>query len=146
MKTLSELKACLIFAAACAVIGLSGCGGGGPQVCEVSGTITYAGVPLPNVAITFEPVDGSRSSYGESDAEGHFTMRYSGTEDGALAGEHLVFVEYLPQGEEGMAYMEGRLQLKGTIKEVMDKYGSRETSPYRVTIEDDVDDLEIKLE
>lgn len=147
MRTLSEIKVCVVCTVVCAcLVGLAGCGGGGPQIHEVSGTLTYQGSPLPNVGITFAPVSGSRSSYGETDADGRFKMRYSGTEDGVLEGEHVVFVSYLPQGEEGMAYLEGRSTLKGTIKDVLGKYGSQDSSPYRTTVEAAVENLEIKLD
>lgn len=147
MKTRAEIRFGLvgIIASAC-LIGLAGCGGGGPRVHEVSGTLTYQGAPLPKVGVTFAPVNGSRISYGETDAEGRFKMRYSGTQDGVLEGEHVVFITYLPEGEEGMAYLEGRAKLKGPIQEVLEKYGNQQTSPYRTTVDAAIANLEIKLD
>jgi hypothetical protein len=147
MKTLAEIRIVLVGTVACAcLLGLAGCGGSGPRVHEVKGTLTYQGAPLPKVGITFAPVDGSRTSYGETDTEGRFTMRYSGTQDGVLEGEHVVFVTYLPEGEEGMAYLEGRAKLKSPMKEVVEKYGTQQNSPYRTTVESAIENLEIQLD
>jgi hypothetical protein len=147
MRPLSKMERFLFCTlAGMIVIGLSGCGSSGPAVHTVSGTLTYQGSPLPNMGVTFQPVDNSRPSYGETDAEGHFTLRYTGTEDGALEGEHIVFVDYLPKGEEEMAYHEGRMKLPSPFKEVMGKYGARNLSPYRFTVDADVENAEIRLD
>ncbi len=147
MRTLAEVRVvgwCAV--AAVAMLGLAGCGGDGPRIYQLSGTLTYKGTALPNMGVTFQPADGSRPSFGETDASGRFKLRYTGTEDGVQQGEHVVFVEYKPGGDEGMAYMEGRLKLTGDIKAVIEKYGSRDRSPYRITVDADMENAEIKLD
>lgn len=141
MKTL-KLAAYLGCAALIAVC--FGCAGE-PDVYNVEGTLSYQGKPLPNVMIYFSPIDGRRRSAGETDENGHFKLRYTGMEDGAVPGEHTVFVEYIPSNEEGMAILEGRAKIKGMMGEVLEKYGSLDKSDYHVTVDKRFDDLKIDL-
>lgn len=125
---------------------LTGCGGS-PDICDASGVLTYQGTPLPNVEILFSPVDGRRGSAAMTGENGEFTMRYTGSQDGVVPGEHIVFVRYIPPNpEEGMAVLEGRAKVKGKMGEVLKKYGKMESSTYRVTVENDVNDLKIDLQ
>ncbi len=123
-----------------------GCGGQ-PDVYKVEGTLSYKGTPLPDVTVLFTPVDGSRRSSAQTDENGHFKMRYTGTVDGAVPGEHLVYLQYIPpNAEEGMAVLEGRAKVKGMMGEVLEKYGSAEVSDYHVTVDQDFEDLKIDLQ
>lgn len=122
-----------------------GCGGK-PEVYQVEGTLLYQGTPLPDVTVLFTPVDGSRRSSAQTDANGHFKMRYTGTVEGAVPGEHLVYLQYVPANpEEGMAVLEGHAKVKGMMGEVLEKYGSPETSDYHVTVDKNFEDLKIDL-
>lgn len=70
---------------------LSGCGSSNPATGEVEGTISLDGKPLDHATVTFQPTDG-RSSIGVTDSEGHYHLRFSASEDGALPGEHTVMI------------------------------------------------------
>lgn len=72
----------------------AGCGGGPevPTLGTVSGKVSVDGNPLPGVVVTFEPVDGGRSSSGKTDEEGNYSLSYNATSKGALIGKHRVMV------------------------------------------------------
>jgi hypothetical protein len=44
---------------------LPGCGGGGPALAPVSGTVNYNGKPLAQGEISFHPAGGQRPAYGK---------------------------------------------------------------------------------
>ncbi len=72
-----------------------GCGGGAndtPELGQVTGTITIDGKALPDVAVTFSPVEGGRASTGVTDSNGNYKLMYNTTEPGAIIGKHNVFV------------------------------------------------------
>jgi len=63
----------------CVVLGtivLTGCGGSGPELVPVEGTVTLDGRPLANKSLTFTPIDDTsgHGAGGFSDAEGKFTL------------------------------------------------------------------------
>jgi hypothetical protein len=72
-----------------------GCGGGGPELGQVTGQVTMDGEPLPNAVVTFSPVEGGRSSIGRSDASGKYELIYLDRK-GATLGEHRVSVTSAP--------------------------------------------------
>ena len=78
-----------------AVVLISGCGGG-PKLHKVSGTLTHDGKPLPNMNVIFAPVADVKGSSGMTDADGKFTLKYSMDQEGVPAGEHVVYVDYMP--------------------------------------------------
>lgn len=139
------LKLAARLGCAALIVMCAGCAGE-PEVYTVEGTVSYQGKPLPeDVSIFFTPVDGRRPSGGNTEADGRFKMRWTGMIDGAVPGEHIVHVEYIPPNEEGMAVLEGRAKVKGMMGEVLKKYGSSDKSDFHVTIDHNVDDLKIDL-
>jgi len=73
----------------------AGCGGGGPSLSSVEGTVTLDGQPLANAVISFEPADaaGERSSYeGQTDATGHYVLHATASEKGAQPGDYTVHI------------------------------------------------------
>ncbi|WP_147274202.1 hypothetical protein [Bremerella cremea] len=64
----------------------------GPDLHAVTGTITKDGVPFTNASLEFYPKGPGAPSYGKSDEEGNFSLRYSTGSPGAIEGEHLVTV------------------------------------------------------
>lgn len=72
---------------------LAGCGGGTdlPDIGDVSGKVTLDGKPLDGARIEFVPAKG-RPSYGLSDDEGNYTLRYSASVNGAMLGKHKVAI------------------------------------------------------
>ncbi len=77
---------------ACFYIFIAGCGSGGdhPPLGAVSGSVTVARKPAPNVAVQFSPVDGGRTSVGVTNANGKYRLMYTGNTRGALVGMHVV--------------------------------------------------------
>ncbi len=88
MVALSLLSTCLV-----------GCGGGGPAVGRVTGTVTVDGKTASGVTVSFQPTDGGRSSSGVTDADGKYDLVYSPTTMGALLGKHNVSIT---AGEPGL--------------------------------------------
>jgi hypothetical protein len=68
----------------------SGCGGGGPQVAPVTGTVTLDGQPLPNAEVMFTPVDGGRPSTARTVDGGQYELLFKRGQSGAIAGPHTV--------------------------------------------------------
>lgn len=82
-----------------------GCSGGdGISVAPVSGLVTKAGVPVPNVSVTFYPEEG-RQSIATTGDDGRFELIYSNDKDGAVVGAHTVSFRIggsMPRSEPGM--------------------------------------------
>ena len=131
-------------------IGLSGCGGGGeagPALHAVSGVVTHNGQPLPKMAVKFSPVAGGSYSTATTDEQGKFTLQYNMNKSGAIAGENIVSAEYVPRTpEEESAASRPNFAPPAPYKEVIKKYGTKETSPYRVTIDGPKENLDVKLD
>jgi hypothetical protein len=71
---------------------LSGCGAeDAPELGTVSGTVKLDGKPLPNASVVFDPEQGS-ISMGRTDDAGHYELRYSFDEMGAVPGKHTVHI------------------------------------------------------
>ncbi|QDT66509.1 transthyretin-like family protein [Calycomorphotria hydatis] len=60
-----------------------------PELAEVTGTVLLDGEPVPNARLQFLPAEG-RPSYGKTDEDGQFRLRYNLREDGAVLGNHRV--------------------------------------------------------
>ena len=67
---------------------VAGCTSG--NMGSVSGTVTLDGKPLPNATVEFQPVDGTRPSYGVTDENGYYTLSYTHSQSGAEVGKHKV--------------------------------------------------------
>jgi hypothetical protein len=93
----------------CVCAFLAGCGED-RQSSEVTGTVTIDGRPAADLIVRFQPVGKGASpkeavgmgSYGKTDSEGKFRMRFSDNDSpGAAPGEHTVILDELtPPGEE----------------------------------------------
>jgi hypothetical protein len=101
-----------------------GCGGGGPKLVEVEGTVKLAGKPIDNIAVEFWPTATGPRSVGVSDAQGKFTLTTDdGTKKGAVIGTHKVVLrdasvvgnKILGRAGEDVDMTEGR---KSRISEV----------------------------
>lgn len=88
----------LVFLTPCLV----GCGGasGRPDLYKVTGTVTFKGAPVEGANVTFSPTsaEASRSAAGATDASGKFSLTTFDTNDGAIAGEHLVTIVKVASG------------------------------------------------
>jgi hypothetical protein len=88
------------------VVGLSGCDSGGPPLGKVTGKVTLDGKPAPGIVLTFVPESGGSPSYGVSDGEGKYVLKFTDDKDGAMIGKHKVTLESQPGlSKEEMAEM-----------------------------------------
>ena len=57
----------------------------------VEGVVTIDGQPADRATVRFYPTQG-RGSFGQSDAEGRYELKYTANKDGAAVGKHKVTV------------------------------------------------------
>ncbi len=107
---------------------------------EVEGTVTHNGQPVPKLLVVFRPDDltTGAESMGETDAQGKFVMQVGRT-PGVFPGQHTVYVD------DPAALQGGSSSDDAGYQEVVKKY-SADASEYRVTIDEDTYDLEVKLD
>lgn len=129
---LAALGALLVFA---------GCSSG-PKIVKVSGVATHKGVPVPSLRINFQPEQG-RPSWGDTDANGRFTLEYDASNMGAVLGRHTVSAAHQPGSpDEEM----GLVKPHPAIKSVTAKYSDMWNSPLKVEITGPTDNLELKFD
>jgi hypothetical protein len=77
-----------------AIFGCNQGGGGasGPPVYPVTGVVKMKGQPVVGADIVFSLKDGSRSSFGRTDATGKYELTTRKSNDGALPGDYLVAI------------------------------------------------------
>lgn len=120
---------------------LTGCGGNDSGLYRVEGRLTHDGEPIPEMNIIFVPEDTGihPESYATTDAQGQFEMKVVST-PGVAPGKHTVYVQ------DPAAVQGGRTSTEPGYLAVLKKYGSEESSPYEITVEEDLYDLELKLD
>jgi hypothetical protein len=120
-------------AIAAAFLVLAGCGGGGPKIVPVSGTVTIDGQPLTYGHVQVIPT-GWRPASGRLDGNGRFTLTTTVANDGCAVGTHPV------------AILAGESLTPETMKwHAPQKYSDIQTSNLTVTISGPTDDLKIEL-
>ncbi|MFV0445455.1 MAG: hypothetical protein ACK5Q5_17895 [Planctomycetaceae bacterium] len=80
------------------LVAVVGCGGGAPDdapdVAPVTGKISRKGAPLPNVSVTFQPLDApegmSNPSTGFTNDAGEYEMVLNRSTTGVVPGKHQV--------------------------------------------------------
>ena len=82
-------------------VGCSGTPADQPDTAEVSGVVKLNGSPLASAIVKFSPEGEGRPSYGETDAEGNYKLKYTESVSGAIPGEHSVTVSIVDNGEGG---------------------------------------------
>lgn len=94
-------SAALAFASACIVIA-SGCGGGGPPLVTVTGTVMLDNKPLEGAAIMFMPADpnNSHSAQDTTGADGGYRL-LTGNRFGAVPGTYQVVITPAPPKPAG---------------------------------------------
>ncbi|WP_437206573.1 hypothetical protein [Planctomicrobium sp. SH664] len=79
------------------LVGLVGCGNQGPPLADVTGVVTYQEQPLVGAAVVFSPksdqIDAG-NSWGITDANGRYTLKFGRSRDGAWIGDHVVVIEH----------------------------------------------------
>ena len=126
------------------VLLLAGCSSDAPDLVQIDGRVTRGGQPVSGILLQFEPEEG-RPSWGQSDAQGRFKLHYNKYYEGARIGKHKVFVAF-PNSPETPYDATGQQKLSPTQREIVEKYGSRETTPLEVHLSEDGQVVEIKLD
>jgi hypothetical protein len=78
--------------AACLFVVSSGCGSSGPELGQVTGTVTMDGQPVPGLNITFAPAEKGPTSVGGTNQEGRYKLLYNTDRQGAVLGKHNVII------------------------------------------------------
>lgn len=114
---------------------VTGCGGG-LNTAQVDGTVTLDGKPLDQILVEFLPTGEGPRSFGETDAQGKFTlMTDDGKTPGAAIGNHKVtlkdgsvITKFMGRQGEGVDMSEGRKP------RISGKLASPDTSPLSATV------------
>ena len=69
---------------------LVGCGN--PNLGDVRGVVTLDGKPLPDAFVQFVPVGEGASSFGKTESDGTYRMKFSDSEYGAFIGSNQVVI------------------------------------------------------
>jgi hypothetical protein len=113
---------------------LVGCGGDGPALVRVTGTVTRAGKPVPDLVVNFVPEKGYRS-VGKTDAEGKFTLLCVSGKEGVAVGQHKVWVQVAPTGlKDDPEAKQSTGKRSPELAAILRKYGSADTSPLKLEI------------
>lgn len=75
-----------------------GCGDSGPELGQISGTVTVDGQPVEGLQVEFQPEQG-RPAMGFTDQQGHYTVEYTAGRAGAMLGPHQVRIS-VPAGSQ----------------------------------------------
>ncbi|MCL4206743.1 MAG: carboxypeptidase regulatory-like domain-containing protein [Pirellulaceae bacterium] len=103
---------------------LSGCSGSSsPPLGQVEGTVTLDGQPVAEARVYFSPVEGGRTSEALTDSSGRYVLQYSGTDAGAIVGEHVVRITTY---EEPISEDDGSVS-GGVPERIPDKYNTNST-------------------
>jgi hypothetical protein len=134
---------------------LVGCGKRTKTV-PVSGIVKIDGVPLKDARVTFHPIDGGKMAFGNTDAEGRFTLTTSNSNDGAVPGQYRVTVSVVGSFEAasdkiakdftmGEMQRERERLAKMKINQVHPNYLTVDKTPLRQEITGPTSDLPIDL-
>ena len=103
-RTLTQLCGFICLAAV-----LAGCGGGGPKLYPVTGTVIHQSKPVEGAVVTFRCDEAKTIATGMTDAQGRFELSTAQAGKGAVAGKHKVSVTKFPApaaGASGSSSME----------------------------------------
>jgi len=110
-----------------------------------TGTVTYQGEPVPNLFLNFKPEKG-RPSWGVTDDQGRYWLRYSNSRDGAVTGPHTVWVQFRPRSPAEEFRMTSGGGGKGLLPAILKKYGNETDTPLRFEIREKGQVVDIALE
>ena len=134
------------FAALPAMI-VCGCLGSssGPELVDVSGTVTMDGKPLPNAIVTFRPEgaqggEQSRPAYGQTDDDGRYRLQYSTEKSGAIPGKYSVSISTYRRPDEDK---DGN-EIPGAAETVPEVYNAKTTLTAEVSADQPAHDFELK--
>ena len=113
-----------------ALIALVGCGGGGStlKTVPVSGTVNYKGAPVKGAFVTFATAKTPRTAVGVCDASGRFKLTKINSNDGAVAGEHVITIVTMPEPGAAQSSMPANAKPEDYMK-FMASQGGKTTQP-----------------
>jgi hypothetical protein len=123
------------FSMARVLVALSGClllgCGGKDQPVRVNGTVTLDGKPVDGAGVTFYPAkEGGRQASGITGSDGTFQLTTFKPNDGALAGEYKVTVQYSdPLSETDVPKVEQGKSMKDVWEAAMKAQKSKSKKP-----------------
>jgi hypothetical protein len=68
---------------------------------RVSGHVTKAGKPVPEITVRFDPAAGGRPSEAMTDSNGYYDLVFTADRKGALLGKHNVTVKIKEKYNDG---------------------------------------------
>ncbi|QDU76014.1 hypothetical protein Pan97_30590 [Bremerella volcania] len=100
----------ILLSACVAVLGIVGCVGSDPSFATVEGNVTVDGQLAEGLEVTFEPESG-RPAIGFTDAQGHYQLQYTASQEGASLGKYRVRID-IPSGSEAKVRIPTRYNAK----------------------------------
>lgn len=124
---------------------LAGCQRG-PYIVQIEGKATRNKQPVANLFVNFVPEQG-RPSWGSTDEQGRFALKYDAAQDGAVVGKHKVFVSFRPSSpREELQLQRGEIKLHPERQAIVEKYGDPSSSPLVVEIKEQGQQVHLELD
>ena len=131
---------------------LIGCNTGDSNVGSVTGTLTVDGEAIADALVTFMPTTG-RASAGFTDENGFYELKYVARQNGAVVGEHKVYItsEHEPDpdyslDEEAEPKKKKKKKKKKVLKEKLPaKYSDREKTKLTATVKSGSNTIDFDL-
>lgn len=103
---------------ACIGLLFSGCGGeksDRPELGTVSGKVLLDGQPLSEASVMFLPEKG-RASFGTTDTQGNYSLKYTDSVFGAKIGTHQVQITTAPADEPEKEKLPAKYHSESTLQ------------------------------
>ena len=142
MPRQNRMRCVLCFVVLCCLVGLSGCGGGGRETVEVTGTVTLDGQPVADAAVMFSGPDGGSPATTMTDATGHFTVQAAPGSNG-VAVSKLQTSGNAAVGGDGLMPATGAVAVPQSL--VPKKYADFRTSGLIVEVASGMDQVKLEL-
>lgn len=127
---------------------LAGCGCNNISGVNVKGVVYHKGVPVRGMLMFFGTESSPHPVWGTTDADGRFELQGQAGSTSIPRGNYTVWVAYDPAPTDpGAMIMSSEvIQDPPGLKEMLAKYGRRETSPLKIEVSGSVDDLRLDLD
>lgn len=127
---------------------LAGCGCNNFSGVQVQGVVYHQGTPVPGMLLFFGTENSPHPVWGISAADGRFELQGERASTSIPRGNYTVWVAYDPTPTDpgAMIMAAEETQEPPWLKQVLAKYGRRETSPLKFEITKSVTDLRVDLD